>query len=290
MINLKHFILPDGPVSIQNSGGRTSGMMAKLIWDANRDRWRDDWRFLFQNTGREMPETLDFIQNQTNHFGIPITWLEYTTDNDSFFQVVGHNSANRTGRPFEQLIEKRKMLPNVVMRFCTEEMKVRTAKRYLLSLGFEKWHSVVGFRADEKKRVVRIYDPKNKRERETIMTPLYDAGITRRMVSDWWKTQSFNLKLEDVDGNTPLGNCDGCFLKSEKNLAWVARKYPERAQWWKQQEEKLKTVAGSASTFNKDTSWDDLIRFVREQPDFIHDLSDEESPLCATAYGSCTEY
>lgn len=284
------FLLPDGPVAIQNSGGRTSGMLSKLILDANRDRWREDWVFLFQNTGREMPETLDFVQAQANHFGVRTVWLEYTTDNDQFFQVVGHNSANRDGRPFEQLIEKRQMLPNAVMRFCTEEMKIRTAKRYLLSLGWERWHTVVGFRADEPDRVLRINDPENKRERETVLTPLAAAGITRRMVSDWWKEQPFNLRLPDNNGKTPLGNCDGCFLKSEKVLAGIARDYPGRAQWWAKMEERWKTLAGTAATFHKDTSWKELIEYVIKSPSFIFDLPDEESPLCVSSYGSCTEY
>lgn len=284
------FILPtDKPVAIQLSGGRTSGMLLKHLLDANPD-WREDWHILFQNTGREMPETLDFIQQMSQNWGANVTWLEYTTDNAELFQIVGHNSADRSGKPFEQLIEKKKMLPNVVMRFCTEEMKIRTAKRYLQSLGYEYWYTVVGFRADETSRVSGL--EKRRRERETPLTPLYHAGITKQMVSDWWKNQPFNLNLPDNGGKTPLGNCDGCFLKSEKNLASLCRTHPDRAEWWAEQETKVKKAgtADSAGTFNKDTSWRELIEFVRNQPDFIHDLDDEESPFCTTSYGGCAEY
>lgn len=289
-IELDHFVLPtDRPVAIQLSGGRTSGMLLKHIIDAN-PKWNPEWHILFQNTGREMTETLDFVQDMSNHWGAAVTWLEYTTDNDDLFQIVGHNSASRNGKPFDQLIDKRQMLPNVMMRFCTEELKIRTAKRYLMSCGYEAWYTIIGFRADEPKRVFNIGN--RKRERETPLTPLYYAGVTRRMVSQWWKKQPFNLKLPDNNGKTPLGNCDGCFLKSEKNLASLCRMHPERAEWWAKQETKIKKAGttDTADTFHKDTAWADLLRFVKEQPDFIHDLPDDESPLCVTSYGSCTEY
>lgn len=288
-IDLSHFILPKSPVALQLSGGRTSGKMLRHTLDAN-PVWHPDWHILFQNTGREMPETLDYVQAMSNNWGCKITWLEYTTDNEAFFQVVGHNSANRDGKPFAQLIEKRRMLPNVMMRFCTEEMKIRTAKRYLLSLGYTAWHTVIGFRADEPKRVFNLNN--RKRERETPLTPLYHAGVTKRMVYQWWKEQTFNLKLPDNNGKTPLGNCDGCFLKSEKTLAYLARNYPDRAAWWAAQEQKIKKAGttDTAGTFHKDTAWQDLIDFVRESPDFIHSLNESESPFCVTNYGSCTEY
>jgi 3'-phosphoadenosine 5'-phosphosulfate sulfotransferase (PAPS reductase)/FAD synthetase len=170
----------------------------------------------FQNTGREMPETLDFVQECGTRWGVRIVWLEYRSD-PPFFEVVSHNSASRAGEPFEALIRHRGYLPNVKSRFCTIELKVRTAKRYLRALGLDYWTNAVGLRADEPKRLkpegVKLGD------RWTVWQPLARAGVGRAEVAAFWARQPFDLNLQNVGGNCWLGNCDGCFLKSEANLA-----------------------------------------------------------------------
>lgn len=60
----------------------------------------------FQNTGREMPQTLDFVQEVGDRFGVKIVWLEYRPDAPKY-EVVSHNSASRDGEPFEALIRKK---------------------------------------------------------------------------------------------------------------------------------------------------------------------------------------
>ena len=38
------------------------------------------------------------------------------------------------------------------------------------------------------------------------------AGVTKEVVMQFWQTQHFDLRLPSMDGRTPLGNCDMCFL------------------------------------------------------------------------------
>jgi len=205
------FRLPDGNVQIAFSGGRTSAYMLKRLIDANPN-WPDDRvQVTFQNTGREMPETLDFVRDVELHFGVPVTWLEYRGEGSSF-EIVDWHTASRNGEPFEQLIRKRKYLPNQNMRFCTEELKIRTAKRYLRWLGWDYWTNCVGIRADEPHRLNKA-PPK---DRWTVWRPLVDDGIGKHDISAFWKAQTFDLQLANINGTTPFGNCDGCFLKGEK--------------------------------------------------------------------------
>lgn len=269
--------LPDAlPVSIQFSGGRTSAMMLKKILDANGGL-KADCHVLFQNTGREMNETLDFVRDCERHFQVKITWLEFTLDTPKF-KVVTHNNASRNGEPFDALINQRRYVPNVVTRYCSDVLKYRTAKRYLVSLGYKKWVSAIGFRADEMHRVEKIKSRKH--SREIIWTPLADDNVSKRDVKAFWSSRGFDLKLENVKGNTPLGNCDGCFLKSEKNLANLCRHYPERAEWWAEQE--IKTGA----TFNKNWSWEELIKSVDKQPDLFL----ENDFYCESIHGTCETF
>ena len=57
----EQFKLPDGKVQISFSGGRTSGYMLYKILEANNGL-PSNAVVSFQNTGKEMPETLDFVQ------------------------------------------------------------------------------------------------------------------------------------------------------------------------------------------------------------------------------------
>jgi 3'-phosphoadenosine 5'-phosphosulfate sulfotransferase (PAPS reductase)/FAD synthetase len=228
----------------------------------------------FQNTGREMPETLDFVNECGQRWGVPITWLEYQPD-DPRFKLVTYETAARNGEPFEALIRKRQFLPNRVARFCTAELKVNCASRYAKSLGWESWLCAIGIRADEQRRIAN----KPQKERWQPFYPLNSAGVTKLDVSRWWERQSFNLKLANIKGKTPLGNCDGCFLKSEASRAALAREYPDRFEWW------VRMEGLACGTFRPAEPYSDLARFVERQGDWVFDMEDA---LCQADDGECT--
>jgi 3'-phosphoadenosine 5'-phosphosulfate sulfotransferase (PAPS reductase)/FAD synthetase len=117
-------------VSVINfSGGRTSAYMTKRLIDEGLT----DYIVLFQNTGKEMPGTLDFINQCDKRWNLNIIWLEYRYGNN--FEIVNYDTASRDGRPFSELIEhKKNFLPNQLMRYCTNELKIQTARRYLQSI------------------------------------------------------------------------------------------------------------------------------------------------------------
>ena len=130
------YILPQGNVLISFSGGRTSGFMLRQIIESNNGI-PVRAKVVFANTGREMPETLDFVHECGERWNVPITWLEYArADNKVTFDVVNHNSASRRGEPFDAVLAKTGILPNVFRRFCTQELKVKTIK--------DTWHLLGG--------------------------------------------------------------------------------------------------------------------------------------------------
>lgn len=267
--------LPEGRVVINFSGGRTSGFMLYQILQENGNL-PDRVKIVFANTGREMPETLDFVNECGQRWSVSITWLEYNRrEGKVTFDEVNHNSASRDGSPFEKLITAKKYVPNVMSRFCTEELKVRTVKRYLVSEGWTAWTSCLGIRADEPSRIRT-----QQRDRWSFWYPLKDTGVTKRDVAAFWKSQNFNLNLVGPNGVTPKGNCDGCFLKSEATLAMMLREHPERMNWWVDMEKKVN------GTFNKRQSFAQLQDFVSRQGDW---LFDDEAYLCQQDYGECTE-
>jgi 3'-phosphoadenosine 5'-phosphosulfate sulfotransferase (PAPS reductase)/FAD synthetase len=181
-----------GQAVVQFSGGATSGYMLHEILRAHGGTLPADVVVLFQNTGREHPATLDFVQQCAARWAVPVTWLEYDRDaRGPIARVVSHNSASRAGEPFAAMLAAKKMLPNPVSRFCTIELKIRTAKRHIVSeFGWRRWTNVVGLRADEPRRVERATDPaRNKKDRWDVRCPLAEAGITVADVAAFWRHQ-----------------------------------------------------------------------------------------------------
>ena len=279
--------LPEGNVKISFSGGRTSGFMLHKILEANGDL-PERCKVIFANTGREMPETLDFVQECSERWRVPITWLEYKNDENGVgFNVVNHNSASRNGEPFDNLIGKRRRLPNVFERFCTQEMKVLTMRRYLVKQGWKNWHSAVGIRADEGHRAKIRPDSK-----ETTYWPLLNDMMTQSDVMEFWGKQrlAFGFDLRVTKG---FGNCDGCFLKSEHTLATLWRLHPEKAKWWADQEARVfegkdrsrQNLQIFKRRGDKGSSYEELGDFVQRQGDWIFD---DEAYLCQADDGECT--
>ena len=268
--------LIDSPTCISFSGGRTSAYMLYKVLEANNGL-PPEAVVCFQNTGKEREETLEFIHQCSTQWNVPITWLEYQ-DQAVQFREVTFETASRNGEPFEAIIRKRKYLPNPLVRFCTVELKVRTAHRYLRSIGWKEWESWMGIRADEQRRLAKIKN-QNYGKHETKYSPLGVAGVTKQDVAKFWREQPFDLMLENQNGETPWGNCDLCFLKNTSKIASLIAQEPERAVWWARMETIATASKPSGFYFRTDRpSYADMQKFAIEQTDMFD--PNEESISC----------
>ncbi len=244
------------------SGGRTSAFMLRLLLDAVPDYGR---RFLtiFENTGKERDETLEFLHEIETRWNVPLIWLEYTrvpaaqfiadayphktsktlimkqlaagTDTH-WFKQVDYQTAHRNltpDSPFDKLLHWASVLPNLRARICSTQLKTRTALRYLYSRGVFKYAPLIGIRADESHRCLEILANCSARERPQF--PLAAQKVTARQVNDYWVKSSFDLKLKQHEGN-----CDMCFLKAHWKRVAIARDHPEFLPWWINAEENAK--------------------------------------------------
>jgi 3'-phosphoadenosine 5'-phosphosulfate sulfotransferase (PAPS reductase)/FAD synthetase len=253
------------PTAISFSGGRTSAYLLRKVLDENNGL-PDYAKVLFCNTGKEAKETLDFIHKCEIEWGVPIGWLEYRTGSE--FEIVNYQTASRNGEPFEAIIQHRKMLPNTRARFCTVELKIRTMRRYLQSLGWDEWENMIGIRADEQRRAVKM-KPDYKGETPTM--PLYEAGVTKQEVLSFWANNNFDLDLPLINGETIGGNCDLCFLKSLPKIVTLVAHKPQSAIWWAKQEEwAAKQTNGDGNRFRIDRpKYADIHKFIDKQGDMF---------------------
>lgn len=225
---------------INVSGGRTSAFMLRRILDAHGGALPPDAHAVFCNTGKELPETLDFVRDCAERWSVKIHWIERTGHNR--FREVDHATASRAGEPFDALIRERSFLPNAVMRFCTQELKIRCAAGFMRSLGYDHWTSVLGLRYDEPRRVANVRA--NAPDEWDVACPLFDARVTREDVQAFWRATPFDLALRSWESN-----CDGCFLKSTSTLERIERDRPGTLDWWVDCETRVGSTFSKRLTF-----------------------------------------
>jgi len=269
----------EGPALISFSGGRTSAFMLWNILQAHGGVLPDDIYVTFANTGKEAPETLDFVHEVEQKWGVKIYWLElYFGEERPVYRtkIVDYETASRNGEPFEALLDRRKYLPNPVTRFCTSELKIKVMSRFMRKLqGYKNWYNVIGLRYDEPRRVASAL---KQYEAWTNITPMNDAKHTVEDVSEFWKKQNFDLKLTNANGKTPAGNCDLCFLKGMDTTISILKERPEMADWWIKQEQKFGEHEGA--TFRKDRpNYIKLVEISKTQQDLFGD-DDQMTCFC----------
>jgi len=270
----------DGPTCISFSGGRTSAYMLWRLLQSNGGL-PEEAIVCFDNTGKEDEATLRFVNRCSKEWGVKIVWLEYHGIKE--FRVVDFETASRNGEPFEAVISQRGgILPNQVSRYCSSELKTRTTHRYLRSQGWSEWDTFIGIRADEPRRVAKFRaNPRPETKSEEVHMPLAIAGIGAQDVAKFWREQSFDLELPNMNGKTMHGNCDLCFLKRPHQVLSLIAEKPSRATWWIAQEEKASKVANTqyGGRFADDRpSYQQMAKYAASQVDFIG--HDEESIPC----------
>ena len=269
----------EGPALISFSGGRTSAFMLWNILQAHGGTLPNDIFVTFANTGKEAPETLDFVHEIEQKWGVKIYWLElYFGEERPVYRtkIVDYETASRNGEPFEALLDRRQYLPNPVTRFCTSELKIKVMSRFMRKLqGYKNWYNVIGLRYDEPRRVASAL---KQYEAWTNITPMNDAKHTVEDVSEFWKKQNFDLKLTNANGKTPAGNCDLCFLKGMDTTISILKERPEMADWWIKQEQKFGEHEGA--TFRKDRpNYIKLVEISKTQQDLFGD-DDQMTCFC----------
>ena len=168
-------------------------------------------------------------------------WVEYDWDSPHRTRIVDFDSASRAGEPFGRLIDRKGFVPNPTLRCCTTFLKRDRIEGFARHrLGLKRWHAVIGFRADEQRRVLRTRAMNcGSRTGSHAVLPLADAGVREADVLDWWKRQPFDLGIPSHSGN-----CTLCFLKGRAKLIRLIRAEPTLADWWIEQEAKVANRTG----------------------------------------------
>jgi len=181
---------------INFSGGKSSALMTILEYNPQTDY------VVFCDTGREHEKTYKFINDFEAFENIPIIRLG---GKDSFTKYLAK-------RDFE-------LIPNMMARSCTIELKVKVARRWARKNIGMAYINILGFRADEPQRVAN-----NKKIWQQVKQhfPLFEKGITKENVNQYWLSKPYNLEIPSI-----LGNCTLCFMKGKNNIINILRHDPK---------------------------------------------------------------
>lgn len=184
--------------------------------------------YAFANTGKERPETLQFLKDTQDAFGIKIVWIEAVVNPEygegTDYKIVDFQTASRNGEPFEATIKKYG-ISNVNFPHCTRELKFVPMREFFNhEFGRGTYAKMLGMRFDEMRRVKRKPD---------VLYPLVAWMVTVREVRDYWNASPFDLKLKDYEGN-----CDICWKKSLRKKLTILKENPPFHEWWHDMEVK----------------------------------------------------
>lgn len=177
------------------SGGKDSTALAVYM----RDRV-ENMEYIFHDTGKEMPETVEYINRLEAYLGTRVT---RTTVRETFDDVL------RT---------KGGMLPSSKRRWCTELLKLKPFEAYV---GNDRCINYVGIRADEDRVGYVSHKPNIKAvfpfrddgiEYAGVVRILEDAGLGMPPYTRWGRSRS---------------GCFFCFY--QQKIEWVRLKqhYPD---------------------------------------------------------------
>lgn len=214
------------------SGGRTSEFMYKYILENHADEYNIVG--IFANTGWEHHKTIEFVHNNDVEnerlFGVKPVWVEAVVHQgrvSSTHKLVTYETASRNMEPFEDVVKKYG-LPNAAYPHCTRELKEQPIHDYIKNVigwsnkadGDSNYFTALGIRSDEPRRIKYNKTPQNK------VYPLVDwhpEKPDKLDILDWWEERDFDLGIPEH-----LGNCVGCFRKSERKAMKAYRDAPEQ--------------------------------------------------------------
>lgn len=254
------------------SGGRTSAFMGLLLKDLPKYK-NYDKLYVFANTGKELPETLDFINQCDKEWGLGVVWLEANVQDakgvGTTFKIVDYETASRNGKPFEEMLKKYP-LPNNMASNCTRELKLAPINKFVKSLGYNEVYTAMGIRFDERHRI------SNTAKEQNIIYPLCDdLKVDSEFIRNWWDRQSFDLKLKDYEGN-----CDLCFKKSLKKRLTIAKERPETIKWWLDAENKYSSEAIPRFDLRTNVSIEQIIEMAKQPFAKAYDLHELNKQQC----------
>lgn len=207
------------------SGGKDSSALAIYM----RERV-PEMEYVFCDTGKELPETYEFLTRMEAYLGKPIQRLMSERDFDHYLDVFNG------------------YLPSSRMRWCTRLLKLKPFEQYV---GDDRVVNYVGIRADEQREGYISTKPNI-----TSVFPFREDGLVKADV----------LRILEESGVGIPGyyrwrsrsGCSFCFFQRKEEWVGLKREHPELFEEAKRYE-KTDAETGERFTWRKGETLDELV-------------------------------
>lgn len=206
------------------SGGKDSTALAIYM----RDRV-PDMEYVFCDTGKELPETYDYLKKLEYHLDKEVTRLKDDRGFDHWLQVYGG------------------YLPSSRMRWCTRMLKIKPFEKYV---GDDPILMYLGIRADEDRAAYVSSKPNI-----TAIYPFREDGIDLDGVHRILEESGIGFPSY-YDWRTRSG-CYFCFFQRRAEWVGLLEKHPELFEKSKEYE-KFDPETGERYTWNQKESLEEL--------------------------------
>lgn len=227
------------------SGGETSEYQRRILMSplAKYIYTFKSIRNVFNNTGLEDPKTRIFLLRIQDLMKEEIVCLEaYPAKGrkGTGYKVVPLDKMDMNGEPMRRVIAKYG-LPNKGYRHCTRESKITPFHAWCKDNLSENYVTAVGIRSDE-------IDRQSKNAvKNRIIYPLVRYEITKPIVNSYFEKQPFRLEIPSF-----LGNCQGCYKKSDKKLSQVYDHDKKIFDFWREMERDYYHIRAPRKIFRLD--------------------------------------
>ena len=214
-------------------------------------------------------------------------------------QFIGQEIVWLVGQPFEAVLYDRHRtgkiaenpyLPNVVSRFCTENLKLVPMFEWWLENINEIVEMRIGFRANETSRAKTMMAKtdkdgnslfkysfgKDSRGRNAWTEvpwqkprfPLIEDNLYKDNIVNYWRGKGVRFALRN--------NCIGCFHRPPELLAVQWESHPNKMEWFSKQEEENK----KGGTWKKGMRYKEIKSWNKQLGLFEEDFNDCDTGYC----------
>lgn len=188
-----------------------------------------EMEYVFTDTGKELPETYEYLNKIESFLGKPIVRLNSEYSFDHWLQVFSG------------------FLPSAQMRWCTKNLKLKPFEHYV---GDEPAYSYIGIRADENREGYISHKPNL-----IPVFPFKDDGINKEDV--FRILDEAGLGLPDYYEWRTRSGCYFCFFQRKAEWIGLSERHPELYEQAKLYE-KINPTTGERYTWQQGESLDEL--------------------------------
>ena len=213
------------------SGGKDSAALAVYM----RDR-AVSMEYVFCDTGKELPETYEYLNKLEAFLGQPIVHLNSEFSFDHWLKVYSG------------------FLPSAKMRWCTKSLKIKPFEKYC---GDDEVRSYIGLRADENREGYISHKPN--------IVPLYPFREDGIVKADVFRIlEESGVGIPDYYSWRTRSGCYFCFFQRKAEWVGLKQSHPDLFEKAKAYE-KSETPTGGRYTWAQGESLDEMTQPQRQK-------------------------